>query len=194
MSIGSIQHNTPAPLLPDRIEEAAKNASQEQQHPTPLSLITDTAGFSSVVPKLQAVLDQISTPGASVVDTLAGNVDKLQDGFVDTLYSTLSASGVDLSGKITLRLDADSSLAVTGDHPNKENINALLNKTPELSTAFAEIASQSAALRDIRSLSSMVRHSTGVDCYAAMTENTSDSVYQLSLKGDMSHFYFNPKA
>lgn len=194
MSIGSIQ-GPPVPVSTplEFVDDAEKNVPAGQQGASSLSRITDSASFSSVAPQLQAALEQISTPGASVVETLANNVHQLQEGFVEALYSTLLREGVDLSTKVTLRLDASSALVVTGEHPNKKNIDSLLSKAPELSTAFSEIASQSAALRDIHSLSTMVMRSTGASRYAMAAANPSDAVYQVSIKGEMNHFYFTAK-
>jgi hypothetical protein len=187
VSIGSIDNTAWTPLLPSAAEQREETAPTDAV--SALSRLTDTAGFSTVAPRLQAVLGQMASPGGNVIDTLADNVIRLQDGFMDTLYGALGERGVDLSAKMTLKLNSDAVLQVEGDHPEKDVVNATLAESPELSAAFSEIASQSSALRDIHSLHSAVLQSAGIARYSAM--NDKDAGYQLSLKGDMSHFYFS---
>lgn len=165
-------------------------ASEVQE--SSLSRLTDTARFSQVAPKIQAMLEEIASPGSNVVDTLRDNVSRLQDGFVDTLYETLDGrEGISLDTKLTLFLNAEGMLTACEDHPQQEAINRLLADAPELSSAFAEIASQSSALRDINSLSSVVA-SSGLDSYNRQAASQPvEAVYQISLKGEMNHFYFS---
>ncbi len=164
---------------------------QRMEETTTLSQITSEAGFSLLVPRLQQALDHMSSPENNVVLTLNENVLRLQDSFVDTLYATLSSAGVDLNHKVTLCLDKNGQLFVQGSHPNKTSIDTLLAQSPELSVAFIEIASQSAALRDIRSLHTLVMNIAGVDHYTNMVKPPKDNAYQVSIKGEMNHFYFN---
>ena len=173
----------------------APDIRQEGSKPPPvaesLQEVTDHAKFSTLAPRIRAALDEISGSENNVLDTLVGNVQKLQDGFIETLYTTLSKENVDLSQKMTLKLGADSILTVAGEHPEKERVNQILTENPTLSTAFGEIASQSEVLRDIANISKVVTRHTGVDAYAAASRGKpSSTIYQMSLKGDMSHFYF----
>ena len=187
VSIGSIDSTAWSPPVLSSPEEKGE---REAPSASALTRLTDTAGFATVAPRIQAVLAQMDVSGEeNVVERLSDNVSRLQDGFVDALYATLSGRGVDLSSKMTLKLDNDAQLRVAGEHPEKDRIDAALAEAPELSAAFSEISSQSSALRDIRSLHSTVLQGAGLTRYAALAG--SGDGYQISLKGDMNHFYFS---
>jgi hypothetical protein len=158
--------------------------------PSSLSQLTDEASLSSLAPRLRAVLEEIAGPGDNVMDTLSRNVESLQEGFVEALYSTLTEAGVDIGEKLTLRLNADNVLIVAGEHPQKESVEATVSRDPALSSAFSEIAAQSELLRDIGNINKVMNRQGGVEHYAQMAGMNSFAVYQMSLKGDMSHFYF----
>ncbi|MDR1125582.1 MAG: hypothetical protein LBM64_05920, partial [Deltaproteobacteria bacterium] len=61
----------------------------------------------------------------------------------------------------------------------------------ELSSAFREIASQSELLRDVSNISKVIGAQTGLASYQNSYHQPQDSAYQISLKGEMSHFYFS---
>lgn len=157
-----------------------------------LQEVTDQASLSALAPRIQAMLSEISGPEANVVGTLSENIEKLQDGFIETLYTVLSEENIDLNEKMTLRLDAADTLTVAGDHPDKERVESILANNPALSTAFGEIASQSEVLRDIANLNKVMTRQTGIAAYShEKASSPTSAVYQMSLKGDMSHFYFS---
>ena len=190
MSISNT-HNVPAPpdaVLPLSPEEdiGAPEAADECS----LSRIASTAAFSSVLPRLQAALEQMDQPGAAMLDVLTDNITRLQDSFMENLYGGLKDMNADLSAKLTLRLDEQARLAVAGEHPDREAISVLLSRHPEFSAAFTEIAAQSAALRDLRSLHTMVLYASPAHSYSVLASGPGETVYQVSLKGDMNHFYF----
>ena len=195
MTVSSIYTNHQGPTAltggahaPDVKQENPQTSAAGES----LQEVTDQAKLSALVPRIRAALDEIAGSENNVLDTLSGNVQKLQDGFIETLYTTLSKESVNLSQKMTLRLNADSILTVAGDHQEKERVNAILAENPALSTAFGEIASQSEVLRDIVNINKVVTRHTGVDAYtAAANRRPPSTVYQMSLKGEMSHFYFS---
>lgn len=155
-----------------------------------LSRITGSVAFSSVVPTIQAALEQMETSGVGMLKTLADNISRLQDAFLGALYTELDAMGVNLSAKLTLRLNSETQLTVSGEHPDAKAISGLLVQHPEFSVAFTEIAAQSAALRDLRSLHAMVLCASSPRAYAVLSSYPGETSYQLSLKGEMNHFYF----
>ena len=156
-----------------------------------LMRLANSASFSSVAPKLLESLELMSSSGNNVLNTLTDNISALQDCFVDSFYQAIQSVTVDLSQKVTLRLDASSRLFVAGDHPDKNALNALLHKETELSVIFAEIASQSAALRSIHSLYTMLRSAAPVTALDNRKLPPADTSYQVSIKGEMNHFYFS---
>lgn len=190
MSIPSIdQAFSRATEFPTTEAQAVPNPGRDEA--AALSELTDGASLSSLAPRLKVVLDEIAGPNDNVVSALSDNVSRLQDGFIDRLYSVLSGQGVDLSSKLTLRLDEKDMLAVSGNHPEKATVEAALADHPELSVAFGEIASQSELLRDMRNISKVMISKGGVENYARMAGDGKGAMYQMSLKGEMSHFYFS---
>lgn len=158
-----------------------------------LSKLTDSISLSSIDPKLRSVLEEISERGGNVVDALEGNINTLQDGFLETLHSRLSEAGVSLDEKITLRHNGGESLTLVSQHPDKETIDNVLAKSPDLTEAFDEIAGQSELVRDIRNIRKVVTNRGGLAQYAeaASEGGKGNDSYQLSMRGAFSHFYFN---
>lgn len=157
-----------------------------------LQEVTDRAKLSSVAPRIQAMFSEMAASGNNVLDTLSGNIARLQEGFIETLYTVLSEKNIDLSQKMTLRLDGSNALTVAGEHPEKERVDIILAGQPALSSAFDEIAAQSEVLRDITNINKVMTRQAGMDAYSAAEQGTfPSSVYQISLKGEMSHFYFS---
>lgn len=173
-------------------ETREASISQQQGGRETLQEVTDQANLSSIAPKIQAMLNAMAGSENNVFDTLSDNIDRLQEGFIDTLYTVLSEENIDLSQKMTLRLDAENTLVVAGEHPEKARVDATLAGHPALSGAFGEIAAQSEVLRDITNINTVMTRQTGMGAYSAAERGAlSASVYQMSLKGEMSHFYFS---
>ena len=194
MSISSIDQSQAQPFAGINgftDAEASQSERNSGHEGATLSRITDGASLSSLAPRIQGMLNDIAAPGDNVMEALADNVSRLQDGFIDGLYNALSARGIDLSSKLTLRMGSDDMLAVAGDHPEKEQVEAVLREQPALSTAFGEIASQSEVLRDIKNISKVVTRRGGLESYARQGQDPNSNIYQMSLKGEMSHFYFS---
>ena len=189
MSIGNT-HTVPPPDAALSVPLEEDTGACEVDDESPLSRVTGSAAFSSVLPRLQAALEQMDQPGAAMLDVLTDNITRLQDGFLESLYNGLREMNADLSAKLTLRLDEQARLTVAGEHPECEAVGALLSRRPEFSAAFTEIAAQSAALRDLRSLRTMVLYASSAHSYSVLASGPGETVYQVSLKGDMNHFYF----
>ena len=178
--------------IPDKAEITVPEAQYAKKIKiSELSQLTDGASLSTLVPRIQAVINEIAGSDDNVLDTLTANVSSLQDGFIDTLYSLLAQNDVDLSKKLTLRLDKNGSLTIAGEHPDTDTVENLLQSRPDLSAAFREIASQSELMRDIRNISKLIHRQAGQEQYARMAEDDGSATYRMSLKGDMSHFYFS---
>jgi hypothetical protein len=121
---------------------------------------------------------------------LAGNITRLQDSFMEKLYADLETIDADLSSKLTLRLNDQALLSVAGEHPDREAIQSLLCLHPEFSAALTEIATQSVALRNLRSLRALASSASSASGYAVLSSRPGENAYQVSLKGDMNHFYW----
>ena len=177
----------PAPPAPD---ETGAGKTPENTPGRDLSKLTDSASLSSFLPRLQGILEVIEQPENNVFQNLDGNISKLQDAFVDAVYEALSARSIDFSRKITLRLNDEQELAVAGEHPDKETVEQLLAGRPEFSAAFKEIASQSELLRNMRNIGKVIGARNGLEAYQTGLAGQ-NAGYQVSLKGEMSHFYFS---
>lgn len=190
MSIGNTQNALPPPdsVLPAMLPE--EHSGRDISSDSALSRVAGSTAFSSVLPRIQAALEHMEHPGPGMLDILADNITRLQDSFMEDLSEGLKTMNADTSAKLTLRLDEQARLTVAGDHPDCRAVSELLARNPEFSAAFAEIAAQSAALRDLRSLHTMVLYASAPHSYSELASGPGETVYQLSLKGDMSHFYF----
>lgn len=196
VSISNVGMSGKAPLGLEKLESLRENGeldknSQSAPSLSQLSRVTDKASLSSLAPKLQNILQAIDHPDNNVLQAMSDNISNLQDVFVEAVSQTLGAEGIDLSNKITLRLDQAGELGLTGDHPEKDQIESALAKAPELSSAFREIASQSELLRDVSNISKVIGAQTGLASYQNSYNQPQETAYQISLKGEMSHFYFS---
>ncbi len=189
-----LQTNSPSPLgISSSLIDGGRLLTGGRGEETSLSLLTGLAGFASVAPRLRALLEEFACSEDNVVDKLKDNVSRLQDAFIDALYSALEGERAEISRqKLTLRLDKKNRLKASTDHPDIEAIDRILDAAPELSLAFAEIAAQSAVLRDISSLHSVVMNNAELDAgQNGLIVGIDNCVYQISLKGEMNHFYFS---
>lgn len=174
-------------------QDDGERTRSNQESSTTLSQLTDSISLSSIDPKLRSVLEDISDRGGNVVEALETNINALQDGFLETLHGRLEESGINLNEKITLRMNGDDSLELVGNHPDKEAVNELLANSGDLKDAFEEIASQSELVRDIKNIRKVVQNRSGAAAYAeaAAEGNKGNDVYQVSMRGSFSHFYFS---
>ena len=154
-----------------------------------LQQITAQTRLSTLTPRIEAVLREMTGPSGTLLTALSCNVEALQEGFIEALYSVFVEEKIDLSEKITLRLHA-GTLVVSDEHVHKEQMNAVLASNPDLSAAFREIASQSEILRDIGNITKVMNRQAKETLPISTCDKSIYSVYQMSLKGEMSHFYF----
>lgn len=188
MSIGSINNTGNTPFAENISPNREK--TPDATGTSALSQLTDQAGLSALVPRLQNILKAIDHPEDNVLQALSNNISSLQDAFVDEVFVSLDSQGIDLSEKITLRLDADDKLKLSNQHPDQTSIEEALAKKPELSEAFREIATQSELLRDVSNVGKVIGAHSGAAGYQNMYDQAKADSYQISMKGEMSHFYF----
>ena len=166
------------------------DGSSVEELPTSLACLASKAAFAYVIPQLRDAFENIRQPGYSVLETLSSNIRELQEAFAQALYSELSQRDVNFSIKLSLRLDKNAKLALVGEHPDSGAIVAMLQEKPDFSDTFVEIAAQSAAMRDLRNLSTLISASGAENSYRALAALPGENTYQVSLKGEMNHFYF----
>lgn len=188
MNISNVNNRANAVSTENTLKEPTEITKETKSRE--LTAITDQASLSNMLPRLQSLLAVIDRPGDNVLEEISNNITNLQDAFVDSLYSAASAEGVDFGNKLTLRLDENERLAIMGEHPDTERIKGILAERPELSTAFKEISTQSELLRDVSNIGKIIGSRSGLAGYEDTLNRQVPSNYQLSLKGEMSHFYF----
>lgn len=187
---GDLSKAMPVPLL-------EQPALRSPEVPLPrVAIINETSAMARVLPALRSAmehLDQLTVKdleGAGIIEYLSNNITALQEDFLQALYEGLEQAGVETSSKLTLHLSEESRLTVYGEHPDAKRIQKILEERTDFSTLFTEIAVQSAALRDLRSLRTLTLYATSEDGYSVLLQQRGESRYQISLKGEMNHFYF----
>lgn len=188
MNISSIENRANTPVSENVAGETPENAHAQANQA--LLKVTDTASLSNLLPRLQNFISAIDQPGENVLASISDNITRLQDVFVDSLYGAAVANGVDLSSKLTLKLDKNEQLSILGEHPDKEKIDAFLKQRPDLSAAFKEISVQSELLKDMSNIGKIIGSQSGLASYQNAMNRHVPASYQISLKGEMSHFYF----
>lgn len=151
----------------------------------------DSFELSPASGRLDAILEEISDRGANALDALKERAGALQENFLDRLYARLDEGGVNLEEKLTLRLNDEGRLIAAGEHPQKERIDTMLAGSPDLTDTFRDIASHSELIRDIGNIRKTVSARSQMQQYEDAAQGNPVSVYQLSLKGGMSHFFFS---
>ena len=137
-------------------------------------------------PDIISMLEDICNRGSYVIEPLSIHVYALQELFLNTLYSKLDEANIDINTKITLYLNKKGYLAVQGEHPQKEDIDLMLNANPALTSVFIELSTNSELARDIININRVFSSLNDGD--SACDERPYG--YHLSLKGGMSHFFF----
>jgi hypothetical protein len=184
-------NHEPLRLNPLKEETAEARREPENEPEANLARITDTASLSSLLPRLRGLLEAVDQRENGAIQSLGDNILRLQDAFVEALYNDLATEKIDLSKKMTLRLDGEEKLFVASEHPDKEKVETVLADRPDFSVAFKEIAAQSALLRDVNNIGrALGRRGDGLGAYQNTWIPPAEVGYQLSLKGEMSHFYF----
>ena len=148
-----------------------------------------TIPFSSVAAHIRKTLEPLSAANGTILAELEENVASMQDHFIDHVYATFNQHSITITEKITVGLDKHGNLTLLASHPQEETILSALAANPTLSTLFSEIAMQSFALRQLRSLYLLAAaHHERLTVMPAPLPS-----YQFSLKGDMNHFFFVPQ-
>jgi len=115
------------------------------------------------------------------------SLDQLKEAFLDVVYEMLREGGIDLQERLMLGF-VDAKLEVIDrSHPQAALIDALLDRTPMLTTVLRQIAADTLILRGLNTL----------DQAFALCRNENQAhddavleTYQVCLKGPLSHFYY----
>ncbi len=144
-------------------------------------------GFNALRPHLHE-LSRATNPENPLGEIIRENIDVLQEIFIERVFELFRRKGINTESKVTLRLDKRENLAVLDDGPEKTLVDKTLGGAPELSGIFREIALQSELLRDMNNISRLLNDDLrqGGE-YARLPGHL---LYQITFKGEMSHFYF----
>lgn len=129
--------------------------------------------------------------GSRMIFLLSESIANLQDSFLETLQDGLKKCGADLAAKRTLRLDGKARLVPVGDDPQDRVVEEFLAACPQLASMFTELAIRASLLYALRDLQTAIFSAVPAQAYAALGADMGFKFYQVSLKGDMSHFYFS---
>lgn len=100
----------------------------------------DGVTITSTSRKLAEVTAQY--PHFNVVDTMGADLQLLKEQFMETLENRLQDAGVNVEQAFTLQAGEDGTVQVTGAHPDKAAIEAIINTDEQLSAAFGQIVDQ----------------------------------------------------
>ncbi len=130
----------------------------------------------------------------SVLDSLEEQTAAIEEQFLSALSEKLEEAGVDTSMAITLTRNADGTIEVANDHPDKETIEAIFEEEPVLTQAFDAIADQSELARKIKAERNvMFSRAGGFAAYSNCLDSGSSTEvdsYFLSFLGDNVSTWF----
>lgn len=134
-------------------------------------------------------------PNKSVLTSLEEKTTLLQEHFLGAMSAKLEEAGIDTDIPITLKRNADGSIEVANDHPDKEKIEALFTEEPVLGEAFNAIADQSELARKIKAERNVTfARSGGLAAYVNTSLTSSSSGNQsffASMLGDNLSVWFD---
>uniref|UniRef100_I2PZ59 Uncharacterized protein n=1 Tax=Desulfovibrio sp. U5L TaxID=596152 RepID=I2PZ59_9BACT len=149
---------------------------------------TDTTSWSTVAKALSSLDSDFVSP---ILQYKAQN-KALQQQLTQTLAAKFTDLGIDTSQTITLGRDADGTVTVQNDHPDKDKIDKLFKDTPVLAQAFNTLADNSTTLKSMtaKQTNTMIRTNGYAAYLNQLTSDTSSSDYFLSLMGQQASSYF----
>lgn len=155
---------------------------------------TDTTDWS----KAGLSLAESDTSGLiSPVLQLNAQNDILQQHLTSALATKFEEAGIDTSTPITLTLDDNGKVTVTGDNADADAIEKIFEDEPALTEAFTTLADNSALAKSYtRSQTASLVRSNGYAAYlqqmesSSGTTSTSSGNFYLSLLGDTAATYF----
>lgn len=171
--------NFSMPLATGETEGRVKNSSE----------VNFEFSLKKLLPNLKNIFWHAIKKEHTTFAKLEENISTLQDMFLEEMQRATQLHKYTLDEKITLRLDKAGQLGLHGEHINHELLQMMLENSPELSNIFRELAIQSELLRDTESIMKLISECEANRVYNA-ARRTGKAHYQISIKGDMSHFYF----
>ncbi|MDQ7831251.1 MAG: hypothetical protein RDU30_05940 [Desulfovibrionaceae bacterium] len=189
-------------LVGSSSDEAEKSETTKNSHTTTASSTkTDSESSSGDLVSLSANGYGVSgllgtvTPNQSVLTSLEEKTTLLQQHFLGAMNTKLEEAGIDAEIPITLKRNADGSIEVANDHPDKEAIEALFTEEPVLAEAFNAIADQSELARKIKAERNVIfSRSGGMAAYvnASLTSSSSDTdSFYASMMGNSLSVWFD---
>lgn len=151
MGIGAIAGLS---LLTSTVQKAARTltgGNQAAAKPTPAAIqdelsISDEAraaeakssgllGGTSLFPGVPRAAD-----GSLRLEDIKTSFDQQRDALNDRIRQLFESAGIDTSQEIRLKAASDGSVVVSGDHPQKAEIEKLFRENPDLRNQFVGVA------------------------------------------------------
>lgn len=149
-------------------EEDLQAAKQRAADAAKGDELLDKLTLSSLGDKLSRMVR--ANPMGNIAETMADDLATLQQEFVGQLTDTLQAGGVNVTQDFILKRDESGKIAVSGQHPNKQAIEAAL-EDPKLQRAFASIEEQSETLTKLANNSTYKNVRSGLAAYMSQVED-----------------------
>ncbi len=204
-------HTRHSMLNPELAASATRGKPTLTEGGPDLEKLLEQKGLNSLH-RLLRELDVLAAPEGELVEKIQENILNLQEAFLADFYALYKESGqnkhtvpdqntvpgkhcgagkdspFDAEEKITLRLNQNEELAVLAESTDATRLEAKLAARPELALLFKEIAVQADLMRNLKSISRLLRG----ELYsgAEYARPPACLLYQLGIKGEMNHFYF----
>ena len=124
--------------------------------------------------------------GPRVLERLEDEIERLQEEFIDVLFSEVEARGIKLDSRLHITISEEGELVVEGDEADTEKLQQLLAERATLTGSFRQLARLS-----------LLAHGLDLACRAERALEDADdgdftpalAHYHAYIKGALSHFY-----
>ena len=138
---------------------SSESANQTQETGTSSDYrITFSKGLSTA--RIQEAMG-LNPTGKLKLGEIEAVAEDREDFVSSTLSRTLQALGIDPDADISLALDADGNISVSGDFAGKEILEETLNENEEFTRAFKQLTVNQSVLDYVSELRQSVQMSTG---------------------------------
>lgn len=119
--------------------------------------ITFSSGLSTA--RIQEAMG-LNPTGKLKLNELEAVAGERKDFVSSTLSQTMQALGMDPDKKVSLSLDADGTISVSGDFTGKEILEEILNENQEFTSAFKQLTVNQSVIDYVSELQQSVQKST----------------------------------
>ena len=171
-------------------------ASQDKEYAMPSEAVRLRQGLLSKYihnlslphsqPALYDTLHILLSTAVPLRQDMEESLDQLKEAFLEVAYEVLREGGVDLQDRLVIGFVEGKLGVIDRAHPQAAHIDALLARTPMLTTVLRQIAADTLMLRSLDALDQAFAQCRGDEAGNDAMLDT----YQVCLKGPLSHFYY----